>query len=295
MNKNLLIECFSLNINLKQRVCEGGSEDVFKRMWRHALEFAGGNIAGLLGIALFVAASRAIQGVAFRDVFMRGMPGANFPLDQSPELLNALASFLDIVAGAWMAVLVVRWLRNNLGGEPLGSKAELGVAVGAGLPLYVVNIFLAWAVFLLANSGYFGWPLDLYILLYLALLAVLLPPIVYSLVRADGFWEALNEVIAGFSRQRLAEVFRRPGFWAAFAALALWLLIIHYYPGTRLVIERAGFGAAQYYRFLLGRGAFGLVTTLIGVPLTAAVLRAIYEEAWGRPAKASATPAPADA
>lgn len=268
---------------------------VLERVARYALEFASGNLAGLLGIALLVAASRAIQGVAFRDVFMRGMPGANFPLDQSPELLNALASFLDIVAGAWMAVLVVRWLRNNLGGEPLGSKAELGVAVGAGLPLFVVNLLLAWIVFSLARSGHFGWPAELYILLYLALLAVLLSPIVYSLVRADGFWEALNEVIAGFSRQRLAGVFGRSGFWAAFAALALWLLIIHYYPGTRLVIERAGFGAAQYYRFLFGRGALGLVTTLIGAPLTVAVLRAIYEEVWGRPAEASATPAPADA
>jgi len=268
---------------------------VFEMVWRYALDFAGGNIAGLLGIALLVAAKRVIQGVAFHDVFMRGMPGANFPLDQSPELLNVLGTILDYVAVAWMAVLVVRWLRNNLGGEPLGSKVELGVAVGAGLPLFAVNIFLAWAVFSLANSGYFGWPLDLYMLLWLAVLAVFLPSTVNALVRADGFWEALNEVIAGFSRQRLAGVFGRWGFWAAFAVLALWLLIIYYYTGPRLVIDQAGFGAAQYYRFLLGRGAFGLVTTLVGVPLAAAVLRAIYVEAWGRPAEASATPAPADA
>ena len=268
---------------------------VFERVWRYTMEFASGNLAGLLGVALLVAASRVIQGVALRDVFMRGMPGANFPLDQLPELMNVLVTILDYVAAAWMAVLVVRWLRKNLGGEPLGRKGELGLAVGAGLPLFVASLFLAWVVFALVRRGHFGWPAELYMLLYFAMLAILLPPIVRSLVRADGFWEALNEVIAGFSRQRLAEVFGRPGFWAAFAVLTLWLLITHYYPGPRLVIERAGSGAAQYYRFLLARGALGLVTTLVGVPLTAAVLRAIYEEAWGRPAEASATPAPADA
>jgi len=205
--------------------------------------------------------------------------------------LSWLSASIVWFATAWMAYLVVGWLQRTLSGNGPEPLAAVGTALGAGLLLLAVQLVLGlvlwFAPFPSAGGVYLVYPVG-----GLVALALLLPATVYAAVRAEGFRDALGRLGEALSATGYGRLLTRPGYWAAFAALALWLLASSWLGrvGLHLDLDRAL--EPQFYGFLSSEALRGFLTTVIGLPIVAAALRSVYDEIWGSPGPASATPAP---
>lgn len=193
-----------------------------------------------------------------------------------------------------MAYRVVGWLQRTLSGNGPALPAAEGAALGAGLLLLAVQLVLGLVLWLApfpsAGGVYPVYPV--YPVGGLVALALLLPAMVYAAVRAEAIRGALGRLGEALTRPGRGCLLIRPGYWAAFAALALWLLASSRLGrvGLQLDLDRAL--EPQFYGFLFSEALRGFLPTVIGLPIVAAALRGVYDAVWGSPEAASATPAP---
>ena len=264
---------------------------VLERTLGHALAFARFAAFGLALAGLLAAASRALRTPMIWSWLAPASSADVSGLAPLASPLNWTATFVGWFAVAVMAYLVVGWLQRTLFGHKPGFLEAVGAALGAGLPLLAVQLLLGLLLWLAPFPSAAGVYLA-YQIAGLVALALLLPAMVYAAVHARGFRDALGRLgqsLAGLDYDR---ILIRPGYWAAFAVLALWLLASSWLGrvGLQLDLDRAL--EPQFYGFLFAEALRGFLTTVIGLPIVAAALRSVYDVVWGSPESASATPAP---
>ena len=264
---------------------------VLERTGRYALAFAGRMAPGLLLAGLFVAASRLLHAAIAWSWFATVSPAGARTLEPLASPLAWAGALVGWVATAWMAYLVVGWLQPTLEGRRPAFAAAVGAALGAGLPLLVVNLVLGLLLWL-APFPSVGGAYAAYQVAWLVALAWLLPAMVYAVVHAGGWRDALEHLTEAWSGSGYGRLLTRPGFWAALAPLLLWLVLAPSLGGLGLQLDLGRPLAAQFHGLLVAEALRGFLTTVVGLPIVAAVLRSVYDEAWGSPGEASATPAP---
>ena len=260
--------------------------EVLERTGRYTFAFAAHVALGLLLAGLLVAAARTLA--ASTAWVWVSSEGAVAPLS-SP--LNWAGVLIGWFASAWVAYLVVGWLQQTLEGRRPAFVAAVGAALGAGLPLWVANMGLALVILLLPQRSVAGAYPALEAA-SLAVLALLLPAMVFAAARAGGFRSALMRLAEALGSPGYGRLLTRPGFWAAVAPLLLWLVLASRLGGLGLQLDLDRPLAAQFYGLLVAEALRGFLTTVVGLPIVAAVLRSVYDVAWGSPGEASATPAP---
>ncbi len=263
-----------------------------KRVLRYARAFVAHSVFSLVVAAIFVALSRALNAYVLWNLF-----GADGPFGTgTPRPYASPLGWLGMVFGwlalAWLTYLILGWLQYDLHGFKPDFLSAVGAALGSGLPYFVINL-LATLVFITrpvpVRSEVYGWAE----LITLLVLAVLLPAMMYAAIHAAGFRTALSLLLAALTRPGYGRLLIRPGFLTAFAILAFWLVAAPRLGGPGLYINIGQPMQPQFRHLLMGEALRGFLTTLIGLPLVAAVLRTVYDVIWGLPA--NATPAPADA
>lgn len=264
---------------------------VLGRVSRYAAVFARDVAFWLVAVALLEGLGRALRGWLVWSWLMPSTVSGPRVADPLTSPLSWLSALIVWFATAWMAYLVVGWLQRTLSGNRPAPAAAVGAALGAGLLLLAVQLVLGLVLWLApfpsAGGVYLVYPVG-----GLVALALLLPAMVYAAVRAQGFRDALGRLGEALTRPGYGRLLIRPGYWAAFAALALWLLASSWLGrvGLQLDLDRAL--EPQFYGFLFSEVLRGFLTTVIGLPIVAAVLRSVYDAVWGSPEAASATPAP---
>ncbi|HGY09794.1 MAG TPA: hypothetical protein ENK37_07070 [Oceanithermus profundus] len=260
--------------------------EVLERAVRYAFTFVAHMALGLLLAGLLVAAARALSALTVWS--WMSSEGA-LTLLTSP--LNWAGALIGWVAAAWMAYLVVGWLQQTLEGRRPAFAAAVGAALGAGLPILAANLLLG-LVFLRLPYRSAAGAYPALEAASLAVLALLLPAMVFAAARAEGFRSALIRLAEVLASPGYGRFLRRPGFWVAFALLAAWLLLSKQLGGPHLPRQLGRPELVQFYGFAGAEALRGFLTTVVGLPIVAAVLRSVYDEAWGSPGEASATPAP---
>ncbi|WP_293170113.1 hypothetical protein [Oceanithermus sp.] len=264
---------------------------VLERTLGYALAFAKSSALGLVLAGLFVAVSRLLHAATAWSMFATTPPADMHPLAPLASPLAWAGTLAGWFATAWMAYLVVGWLQRMLYGREPAFPAAVGVALGAGLPLLAVNVALALMLWL-APFPAVGGAYWVYSMVTLVALVWLLPAMVYAAVHAGGFRAALERLAETLRGADYARLLARPGFWAALAPLVLWLVLAPWLGGLALQLDLNRSLEAQFYRLLVAEALRGFLTTVVGLPIVAAVLRSVYDVVWGSPGKASATPAP---
>ncbi len=264
---------------------------VLGRVSRYAAAFARDVAFWLVAVALLEGLGRALRGWLVWSWLMPSTVSGPRVADPLTSPLSWLSALIVWFATAWMAYLVVAWLQRTLSGNRPAPPAAVGAALGAGLLLLAVQLVLGLVLWL-APSPSAGGVYLVYPVGGLVALALLLPAMVYAAVRAQGFRDALARLREALTRPGYGRLLIRPGYWAAFAALALWLLASSWLGrvGLQLDLDRAL--EPQFYGFLFSEALRGFLTTVIGLPIVAAALRSVYDAVWGSPEAASATPAP---
>ncbi|WP_456480921.1 hypothetical protein [Oceanithermus sp.] len=264
---------------------------VLERTVWYALAFARRSALGLVLAALFVAASRALHAAMAWPWFAPTSLTDMHPLAPMASPLAWAGALAGWFAAAWGAYLVVGWLQRTLSGREPAFPAAVGVALGAGLPLLIVNVVLALMLWLApfppAGGAYWAYQIA-----GLVALVLLVPAMVYAAVHARGFRAALGRLAEALRGTDYGRPLARPGFWAALAPLVLWLALAPWLGGVELRLDLDRALEPQFYGFLFAETLRGFLTTVIGLPIVAASLRSVYGVVWGAPERASATPAP---